>query len=87
MITAYCTRCESPFQRQPEEAWKKLCLPCWKAGASGTRQPRPAPQVNIRSAIEPEMLRRLLFLCHPDKHSNSEASIKATQWLLQQRKD
>lgn len=35
--------------------------------------------------IEPEMIRRLLQLCHPDKHNNSEASIKATQWLLSKR--
>lgn len=27
-------------------------------------------------------LRLLIQLCHPDKHSNSEASVRATQWLL-----
>lgn len=27
------------------------------------------------------MVRRLLQLCHPDKHSNSEGSVKVTQWL------
>jgi hypothetical protein len=35
--------------------------------------------------IEPEMIRRLLQLCHPDKHNGSESSIKATQWLLSKR--
>jgi anti-sigma-K factor RskA len=38
------------------------------------------------AAIEPEMLARLIRLCHPDKHGNgSEASTTATQWLLAQR--
>ena len=32
-----------------------------------------------------EHLPRLIQLCHPDKHDNSEASIVATQWLLKQR--
>lgn len=33
-----------------------------------------------------DMLKRLLYLCHPDKHRNSEASNLATEWLLKQRK-
>lgn len=35
--------------------------------------------------IEPDMLTRLVRLCHPDRHGNSEASNKATAWLLEQR--
>ena len=35
--------------------------------------------------IEPDMLARLIRLCHPDKHCNNEASNKATSWLLAQR--
>jgi hypothetical protein len=31
------------------------------------------------------MLARLIRLCHPDKHGNSEAANTATQWLLAQR--
>jgi hypothetical protein len=37
-------------------------------------------------AIPPDMLRRLTMLAHPDRHNSSEASVKATQWLLQQRR-
>jgi hypothetical protein len=37
------------------------------------------------SGIEPEMLGRLIRLCHPDKHNGSEAANTATQWLLAQR--
>ncbi len=32
--------------------------------------------------IAPEMLRRLIHLCHPDKHGGSEASNTATRFLL-----
>lgn len=35
--------------------------------------------------IPPEMLRRLVRLCHPDRHSQSEAANQATAWLLAQR--
>lgn len=27
------------------------------------------------------MVRRMLQLCHPDKHDNSDVSVKVTQWL------
>jgi integrase len=33
-------------------------------------------------AIEPDMVRRLLQLVHPDKHANSEAATVCTQFLL-----
>jgi hypothetical protein len=36
-------------------------------------QPAPLP---------PEMLRRLIQLCHPDKHGDSQAANTATVWLL-----
>lgn len=32
--------------------------------------------------FEPAIVRTLLQLCHPDRHDNSEASTKATQYLL-----
>jgi hypothetical protein len=35
--------------------------------------------------IEQNMLSRLIRLCHPDRHGNSEASNEATAWLLSQR--
>lgn len=36
--------------------------------------------------IPPEMLRRLVRLCHPDRHGSSKAANEATAWLLEQRK-
>lgn len=38
-----------------------------------------------RPAIPPDILRRLLWLCHPDRHGNDEAATVATAWLLAQR--
>ncbi len=33
-----------------------------------------------------EQLPRLIQLCHPDRHQGSQASVTATQWLLELRK-
>ncbi len=33
------------------------------------------------SAMPKEVWRRLLQLCHPDKHANADAATAATQWL------
>lgn len=39
-----------------------------------------------QSAIPPDMLRRLVSLCHPDRHGGSVAATEATGWLLKQRR-
>lgn len=38
------------------------------------------PQV---SPIPSDLYRKLLMLCHPDKHGNSETSTEVTRWLIQ----
>jgi hypothetical protein len=44
------------------------------------------PNVKIvEVSIPPEMFRKLVMLCHPDKHGNSELSQEVTRWLIQQR--
>ena len=101
MDTAICKTCGSEFER--DEAWKKVCLPCWKKTnkRASSKAPDEVAKLRLRvlvleqqirayrlfrsSRIEPEMLRRLTMLCHPDRHGNSEASTKATAWLLAQR--
>ena len=35
------------------------------------------------ATMAPDMLRRLIQLCHPDKHGNSEAANTATRYLLE----
>ena len=44
-----------------------------------------ATRSSQRPAIPPHVLRRLLWLCHPDRHGDSEAATSATAWLLSQR--
>lgn len=76
-----CPTCGRDYLR--DFAWKKLCVSCYlKAKQPTPPQVCTAPRV---AAIEPDMLRRLIQLCHPDRHDNSEASVKATRYLLQQR--
>ena len=81
---AHCRGCGDVFLREAAEGWKLLCLPCWRrrkaAAPTAATAPRPAP------LIEEAMLKRLLFLAHPDKHNQSEASLIATRWLLEQRR-
>ena len=44
------------------------------------------PQQRIHAAIAPEMFKKLLFLCHPDKHNNHPWAQEVTRWLLEERK-
>ena len=75
-------------------------MPCWKESkraehdellelreevAEHRRLLREVLTERKASTIEPDMLARLIRLCHPDKHGNSEAANTATQWLLAQR--
>lgn len=50
-----------------------------------TSRLRDATPASAEALIDPEMLARLVRLCHPDKHSGSAASNEATAWLLGQR--
>jgi hypothetical protein len=76
---AVCPICEKPyFMDQP---WKRVCLACYLEHKKTTTQ----PVMLVAQPIEPGMLRRLVQLCHPDRHGGSEASHVATQWLLGMR--
>ena len=35
--------------------------------------------------LSPQTVKRLIMLCHPDKHGNSAESNEVTKWLLKQR--
>lgn len=39
------------------------------------------------ASIPADMLGRLIRLCHPDRHGNSEASNQTTAWLLERRRE
>lgn len=48
-------------------------------------QAQPADPAAKQLTIPLPIMRRLLWLCHPDRHGNSEAATIATAWLLAQR--
>ncbi len=75
---APCPSCGKTYlQDQP---WKLVCVTCYLARKGKTAP--TARNVPAVTPIEPGMLRRLIQLCHPDRHSNSEASNTATRYLL-----
>ena len=62
--------------------WKRSCLPCY------LKRKTAGPQVHAVTGPGPipaDMLKRLVYLVHPDKHGNSEASNVATRYLLSLR--
>jgi hypothetical protein len=79
----------------------KLCLACWrKRERAFAEYDDLCHEVDyligethrLRSAlaeksqqIPPDMLKRLIRLCHPDRHNNSELANEVTKWLLDQR--
>ncbi len=80
--TVLCPCCEArTFYR--DTPWKLLCVTCYlERNPSKRRSPEPVPVAAAGAGIEPEMLRRLIQLCHPDKHQGSEAATTATRYLL-----
>lgn len=73
-----CPTCKTRtfIQDQP---WKLVCVTCYLAQKGKAAPTAKAPTV---APIEPGMLRRLIQLCHPDRHGNSEAATIATRYLL-----
>jgi hypothetical protein len=67
-----------------DEPWKRVCVSCYleRKGAVPPSAPARAQAV---APIAPDMLRRLIQLCHPDKHAGSEAAATATRFLLELR--
>ena len=66
--------------------WLRLSVPQWLYEKATGEQPAPVPPTtNAGGGIPADMLKRLIMLCHPDRHDNSTASTLATQWLLEQR--
>lgn len=77
-----CFKCDG--ERKEEAAFKRGFDKGHEKGLSEgiqegmKRAPRPA----AAAPIELTQLRRLIQLCHPDKHQNSEIAKVATQYLL-----
>ena len=81
--TVLCPCCEARTFYQ-DAPWKMLCVSCYlEARNPGKRRStEPVPVAAGGAGIEPAMLRRLIQLCHPDKHQGSEAATVATRYLL-----
>jgi hypothetical protein len=88
-----CQQCSILFSIAPDEQWKKICIKCWIKNKkekeaetfADTFFKNPKNYRDSLRTIPKDMVQRLIFLCHPDKHNNSEASNIATAWLIKQR--
>jgi hypothetical protein len=69
-----CLECKCQFDTN--EAWKTVCLACYKKSKGYTK---PTIPTNV---IDADMLKKITYLCHPDKHNQSEVSIIVTKYLL-----
>jgi hypothetical protein len=74
-----CEECGVIFCTMHE--WGTLCKACWKRSKSIVDHHEHGKE----KAVPDEMLKRLIILCHPDRHDGSEMSLKATQFLLSLR--
>jgi hypothetical protein len=63
-------------------AWKTYCLTCYISIKSC--KPQEAPLKALQ--IDLVMLRRLIQLTHPDRHSGSDSAHIATRYLLELKK-
>lgn len=83
----FCERCNVLFLADVH--WKTHCKKCY-AKKMKAEQGEPSQQeskvIYQNKPIPLDMVNRLIRLCHPDFHNNSEASNTATAWLIDQRK-
>lgn len=89
-----CRACDVPLGNVP--AYYRLCPSCY-ATAKRIEHDELVEEIAVLRArvhameaapsatIDPTMLKRLLQLCHPDRHGGSEAATTATKFLLAQR--
>lgn len=86
MTFVKCQRCKSEFYRAADQTWKRLCLDCWRKTRDEPLDYRCKRKSATVPGLDALMLRRLLQLCHPDRHGGSEAATTATQFLLELRR-
>jgi hypothetical protein len=77
-----CPQCGRLFKQ--DEPWKRLCIGCYISGKK-KESPRPQERPRAHQPIDNDMLKRLIMLCHPDKHGGSKMSVEITQKLLRMR--
>lgn len=85
--TVLCPCCQARTFHQ-DAPWKLMCVTCYLERNPGKRRtPEPVPVAPAGAGIDQDMLRRLIQLCHPDRHGNSEAANTATRYLLALRNE
>lgn len=94
-----CSVCKTAFYYADGEEWKTYCISCYKQKKNKEKfYQRPDSQDPnlgkervvyrdriVKEKIPEDILFKLIRLCHPDKHKNSESSNTITKWLLEQR--
>lgn len=88
-MTRNCAACGEPLPLD-WPGYRRYCTGCYFA-LRDEQQATPAPISTARAAevlgLDADMLRVLLAVAHPDRHGNSAAATRATQWLLQLRSE
>lgn len=78
-----------PYQKQAEEPREEKAKFDWDDFRSSFEQPPPGQQHRPAEpdsvTITKDFVKRLLHLCHPDKHGNSNMATSVTQELLKLR--
>jgi hypothetical protein len=101
MTIAMCTACGEQFDRDEPwkkiclDCWiankkreEKSAKKQQRRNTSdfGSQRQHQTPPVQPATlSIDPVILRRLIQLCHPDKHGNSTVATEITCWLLKLR--
>lgn len=86
-----CRACRVPLGDVPQ--YFQLCRACYAASkrlehdalveeVTVLRAKVHAMEATPNTTIDPAMVRRLLQLCHPDRHGGSEAAHIATKFLF-----
>ena len=92
-MNATCPQCNQEFWK--DEYWKRVCLNCFKANKRKERQheqeqyefeSRRAQPTQSATPIPADILKKLMYLCHPDKHGGSRVASDMFVWLSDLKK-
>jgi hypothetical protein len=65
-----------------DQYWKRVCLDCFKASKRKERQYEQEKQPTQSTDLIPaDVLKKLMYLCHPDKHGGSRVASDMFVWL------
>lgn len=90
-----CHHCGDLFR--PKFSNAKLCFPCWRKREQAlVEYDSLQSEISLlksmverrerKTSIPPDVLNKLIRLCHPDRHDGSAMANEVTRWLLDARK-